>query len=83
MSRHVLPEINKSPGGTGILSNLRVAPQTGIGIQTKQKRAIDEYMAVLFEDIREYRTKVCPINPWFGNTSIFNPDRLNLELLMH
>ena len=81
-ARHVLPEINKKSGGAVVRINSRDAPHTGIGIQTTQKRAIDGYMEVLFEDVREYGTKVCTINPGFVNTSMVNPERLNPELMM-
>ena len=81
-ARNVLPEINKNSGGAVIRINSRDAPHTGIGIQTSQKRAIDGYMEVLFEDVREYGTKVCTINPGFVNTSMVNPERLNPELMM-
>ena len=39
-------------------------------------------MQVLFEDVREYGTKICTINPGFVNTSMVNPERLNPELMM-
>ena len=81
-ARNTLPEINKSPGGAVIRINSRDAPNAGIGIQTIQKRGLDGYMEVLFEDVREYGTKVCSINPGFVNTSMVNPKRLNPELMM-
>ena len=81
-ARHTLPEINKAPGGALIRINSRDAPNSGIGIQTIQKRGIDGYMEVLFEDVREYGTKVCTINPGFVNTPMVNPERLNSELMM-
>ena len=81
-ARHLLPQINKTTNGAVIRINSRDAPYTGIGIQTAQKRAIDGYMEVLFEDVREYGTKVCTINPGFVNTPMVNPERLNPELMM-
>ena len=81
-ARHLLPQINKTPGGAVIRINSRDTPHTGIGIQTAQKRAIDGYMEVLFEDVREYGTKICTINPGFVNTPMVNPERLNPELMM-
>ena len=81
-ARHLLPQINKVSGGAVIRINSRDAPHKGIGIQTAQKRAIDGYMEVLFEDVREYGTKVCTINPGFVNTLMVNPERLNPELMM-
>ena len=81
-ARHLLPQINKVSGGAVIRINSRDAPHKGIGIQTAQKRAIDGYMEVLFEDVRDYGTKVCTINPGFVNTLMVNPERLNPELMM-
>ena len=81
-ARYLLPEINKTPNGAVIRINSRDAPHAGIGIQTIQKRGIDGYMQVLFEDVREYGTKICTINPGFVNTSMVNPERLNPELMM-
>ena len=81
-ARHTLKQINSDPGGAFIRINSRDAPYTGIGIQTIQKRGIDGYMEVLFEDVREYGTKVCTINPGFVNTSMVNPERLNPKLMM-
>ena len=81
-ARHLLPQINKAPGGAVIRINSRDAPHRGIGIQTAQKRAIDGYMEVLFGDVREYGTKFCTINPKFVNTSMVNPERVNPELIM-
>ena len=81
-SRYLLPEINKNSNGAVIRINSRDAPFSGIGIQTIQKRGIDGYMEVLFEDVREYGTKVCTINPGFVNTPMVNPERLNPELMM-
>ena len=81
-ARHLLPKINEIPGGAVIRINSRDATYTGIGIQTAQKRAIDGYMEVLFEDVREYGTKVCTINPGFVNTPMVNPERVNPRLMM-
>ena len=39
-------------------------------------------MEELCENVREYGTKVCTINPGFVNTSMVNPERLNPELMM-
>ena len=81
-ARHTLPEITKTPGGAVVRINSRDAPHTGIGIQTLQKRAIDGYMEVLFEDVREHGTKVCTINPGFVKTAMVNPERLNPERMI-
>ena len=68
-ARHLLPQINKAPGGAVIRINSRDAPHTGIGIQTAQKRAIDGYMEVLFEDVREYGMDVLSVI-WISSIDI-------------
>ena len=80
--RHSLPEINKSPSGAVIRINSLETIYPGSGIQTAQKRAIDGYAAALFEDVREYGTKVCTIQPGFTNTPHVKLGRLNRELMI-
>lgn len=63
--RHSLPEINKTPSDAVIRINSLEAIYPGSGIQTYQKRALDCYAEALFEDVREYGTKVCTIQPGF------------------
>ena len=80
--RHSLPEINKAPSGAVIRINSLEAIYPGSGIQTAQKRAIDGYAEALFEDVREYGTKVCTIQPGFTNTPHVKPGRINRELMI-
>ena len=80
--RHSLPEINKAPWGAVIRINSLEAIYPGSGIQTAQKRAIDGYAEALFEDVREYGTKVCTIQPGFTNTPHVKPGRVNRELMI-
>ena len=80
--RHSLPEINKAPSGAVIRINSLEAIYSGSGIQTAQKRAIDGYAEALFEDVREYGTKVCTIQPGFTNTPHVKPGRINRELMI-
>ena len=56
-ARNVLPEINKVSGGAVIRINSRDAPHTGIGIQTSQKRAIDDYMEVYLKMLENMEQK--------------------------
>jgi len=54
----------------------------GSGIQSAQKRALDGYAEALFEDVREFGTKVCTIQPGFTNTPHVKPGRINRELMI-
>ena len=80
--RHSLPEINKAPPGAVIRINSLEAIYSGSGIQTAQKRAIDGYAEALFEDVREFGTKVCTIQPGFTNTPHVKLGRINRELMI-
>jgi NADP-dependent 3-hydroxy acid dehydrogenase YdfG len=77
LARHVLPEINKSPGGAMIKIGSIPAAYSGAAGFLATTRGIDGYADALFEDIREYGTKVCVIRPGFVNTALVSADRLD------
>jgi NADP-dependent 3-hydroxy acid dehydrogenase YdfG len=70
LARHALPEINKSPGGAIIKIGSFPSSYSGAGAFLATTRGLDGYADALFEDIREYGTKVCIIRPGFVNTSL-------------
>lgn len=77
LARHALPEINKSPGGAVIKVGSIAATYSGGGAYVATSRALDGYGGALFEDVREYGTKVCIIRPGFVNTAMAASDRLD------
>lgn len=77
LTRHALPEINKSPGGAVIKIGSIPSSYSGAGAFLSTTRGIDGYADALFEDVREYGTKVCVIRPGFVNTSLVASDRLD------
>ena len=70
LARHALPEINKSPGGAVIKIGSIASSYSGAGAYVTSNRGLDGYMDALFEDVREYGTKVCTIRPGFVNTTL-------------
>jgi len=77
LARYALPEINKSPGGAVIKIGSVASSYSGAGAFLATTRGLDGYADALFEDVREYGTKVCVIKPGFVNTPLVATDRLN------
>jgi NADP-dependent 3-hydroxy acid dehydrogenase YdfG len=75
--RHALPEINKSPGGAIIKIGSIPSSYSGAGAFLATSRGLDGYGDALFEDVREYGTKVCTIHPGFVNTPLVDSIRLD------
>ena len=44
--------------------------------------ALDGFSGVLFEDVREFGTKVCVIRPGYVNTSLARSDRVDPALMI-
>jgi NADP-dependent 3-hydroxy acid dehydrogenase YdfG len=82
LARHALPEINKSPGGAIIKIGSIASSYSGAGAFLATTRGLDGYADALFEDVREYGTKVCTIRPGFVNTSMVASDRLDPGLMI-
>ncbi len=76
LARHALPEINKSPGGAVIKIGSIPSSYSGAGAYLTTTHGLDGYADALFEDVREYGTKVCTIRPGFVNTSMVASDQL-------
>ena len=77
LTRHALPEINKVPGGAVIKVGSIASSYPGAGAYLATTRGLDGYMDALFEDVRQYGTKVCVIRPGFVNTALAVSDRLD------
>lgn len=75
--RHALPEINKLAGGAIIKIGSIPSSYSGAGAFLATSRGLDGYADAMFEDIREYGTKVCTIRPGFVNTPLVDSNRLD------
>lgn len=82
LARHALPVINKTPGGAVIKVGSLTSAYSGGGAFQTTTRALDGYSGALFEDVREYGTKVCTIHPGFVNTPLVSSDRLDRGLMI-
>lgn len=80
--RYAADEINKQSGGAIVKIGSVAGSYSGGGMHVACVKGQDSYMQALFEDIREYGTKVCTIRPGFVNTSMSRSDNLNSALMI-
>jgi len=82
LARYALPEINKSPGGAVIKIGSIAGAYAGGGMHLASTHGLEGYGRAMFEDVREFGTKVCTIRPGFVKTSMSKSERLNSELMI-
>jgi len=80
--RYAAPTINKNPGGAIIKIGSVASAYPGGGMHLASTYAQNGYMDALFEDVREFGTKVCTIRPGFVSTQMSKSDRLNSDLMI-
>jgi NADP-dependent 3-hydroxy acid dehydrogenase YdfG len=77
IARHALPEINKSGTGAVVAIGSITSAYAGAGMHIAARRALTGFCEALFEDVREFGTKVCVIQPGYVNTPMVRSDRLD------
>ena len=82
LARHTLPEINKVPGGAVIKIGSLGLSYSGAGLHLAVSRGVDGFSEALFEDVREFGTKVCVIRPGYVNTLLARSDRTDPNLMI-
>ena len=80
--RYALPHLNKRPGGAVIKIGSISMSCSGAGLHHAASRALDGYGDALFEDVREFGTKVCTIRPGYVNTPMVQSERLDRSLMI-
>jgi len=82
IARYALPEINKQPGGAVVKIGSVNHTYSGVNTYQAANLGIDAYAEALFEDVREFGTRVCTIKPGYVNTALVTSDNLNSELMI-
>jgi NADP-dependent 3-hydroxy acid dehydrogenase YdfG len=82
LARYALPEINKQPGGAVVKIGSVNHAYSGVNTYQAANLGIDGYAEALFEDVREFGTRVCTIKPGYVNTALVSSDNLNPELMI-
>jgi 3-oxoacyl-[acyl-carrier protein] reductase len=81
-ARYTLPEINKHPDGAVIKIGAVNHPRSGANAYLAANQGANGYADVLWEDVREFGTKVCTIKPGYVNTAPVQSDDLDPALMI-
>lgn len=82
LARYALPEINRQPGGAVIKIGAVNHPRSGANLYLAANRGVEGYAEALFEDVREFGTRVCTIKPGYVNTPLVRSADLNSALMI-
>ena len=80
---HALPHINKQPGGAVIKIGSIANSHSGAALYSATNHGIDGFSDGLFEDVREYGTRVCTIRPGYvASPMVESSDKLDRKLMI-
>jgi NADP-dependent 3-hydroxy acid dehydrogenase YdfG len=82
LARYCLGEINKQPGGAVIKIGAVNHPYSGVNTYLTAKRGAEGLAEALFEDVREFGTKICTIKPGYANTPLAQSVDLDSRLMI-
>jgi len=82
LARYALPEINRNPGGAVIKIGAVNHPYSGVNTYLAANLGGEGYAEALFEDVREFGTKVCTIKPGWVNTPLVTTDGIDPALMI-
>ncbi len=81
-ARYTLPEINKHTGGAVIKIGAVNHPYSGVNTYLAANLGGEGLAEAIFEDVREFGTKVCTIRPGWVNTSLVKSDGIDPSLMI-
>jgi NADP-dependent 3-hydroxy acid dehydrogenase YdfG len=81
-ARHALPEINRHTGGAVVKIGAVDHPYSGANTYLAASRGAEGLAAAMFEDVREFGTKICTIRPGWVNTALVQADGLDPALMI-
>jgi NAD(P)-dependent dehydrogenase (short-subunit alcohol dehydrogenase family) len=82
LARYATPEINKNPGGAVIKIGAVHSPRSGASAYLAANLGGEGLAEALFEDVREFGTKVCNIKPGWVNTPLVKSDGIDKALMI-
>ena len=82
LARHALPEINKNSGGAVVKIGAVNWAYPGVSTYTAANLGGDGLAEAMFEDVREFGTRICTIKPGWVNTSLVTEDHIDKELMI-
>ncbi len=81
-ARYALPEINKQNGGAVIKIGAVNHPYSGVNTYLAANLGGEGLAEAMFEDVREFGTKVCTIKPGWVNTPLVKAKGINPDLMI-
>ena len=82
LARYATPEINKNPGGAVIKIGAVHHPYSGASTYLAANLGGEGLANALFEDVREFGTKVCNIKPGWVNTPLVKSEGIDKSLMI-
>lgn len=82
LARHALPEINRNSGGAIIKIGAVHSPYPGVSTYLAANRGGEGLAEALFEDVREFGTRVCNIKPGWVNTPLVKTEDIDKGLMI-
>jgi len=82
LAHHALPEINKSSGGAVIKIGAVNWAYPGVSTYTAANLGGDGLSEAMFEDVREFGTRICTIKPGWVNTKLVTEDHIHKDLMI-
>jgi len=81
-SRFALPEINKQSGGAVIKIGAVNHPYSGVNTYLAANLGGEGLAEAMFEDVREFGTRVCTIKPGWVNTPLVRSENIDPALMI-
>jgi NADP-dependent 3-hydroxy acid dehydrogenase YdfG len=81
-ARYALPQINRNSGGAVIKIGSVDHPWPGVNTYLAANRGSEGLAAAMFEDVREFGTRICTIKPGWVNTALVENDGVDPELMI-
>lgn len=82
LARHALPEINRHSGGAIVKIGAVNYPYPGVSTYLAANRGGEGLAEALFEDVREFGTRVCNIKPGWVNTPLVQAENIDKALMI-
>jgi len=82
LARYATPEINKNPGGAVIKIGAVHHPYSGASTYLAANLGGEGLAQALFEDVREFGTRVCNIKPGWVNTPLVKSEGIDKALMI-
>jgi len=81
-ARYSLPEINRNVSGAVIKIGAINHPRSGVNTYLAANLGVEGLAEAMFEDVREFGTKVCTIKPGWVNTPLVESDDIDPALMI-